>query len=95
MELSLLKMLLETLAEKEAVLADMRAKGDECACDYECRLIGYKNAITDVQIAVEADLNEMADEFEERDGMPAIWGRDGKRLEIRPLEEVLSSDSEG
>lgn len=63
MELSLLEEMEKTLAQKQAVLADMKAKGDKGACDFECRVIGYKNAVDDLRIEIEARVDKMAEDY--------------------------------
>jgi len=65
MEFALLKRMEDTLKRKQAVLADMREKGDESACDFECRVIGYKNAVDDMRIGIESEVEKMAEDYGE------------------------------
>ena len=89
MELALLRQMEKTLTQKRAVLEDMKSKKDPKVCEMECRVIGYNNAVDDLRIGIEAAHDKMAVDYGE---MPVIFGRDGKRMDVRPLCELLGND---
>ena len=89
--LQTLKKMEANLVRKQKVLAEMREDGSELACDHECRLIGYKNAIDDVKIIIEAEVDDMAKDAG-ADDMPVVFDMRQQKVDIQPLGKLLDNE---
>lgn len=65
MALQLLDKMEKTLARKEAVLAEMKAKGERQAPSFEMRVVGYRNAVDDLRFSIDKEVDDMAEAYGE------------------------------
>ena len=64
MEQAILNKLESILKGKQKAVIDMEKSGDPRYADLECRITGYKNAVDDVKLFINEELEKMAAHYE-------------------------------